>query len=386
MIAQAGKDEPCAPGCLPNASQRLLLQAACAPAVVALPAWQMWLQRHDLRHPDPASVRLLVWILQRREDLRLSAEEASALEPFYRFTWLRNQRLLNGAASVIRALEAHGIDALVVKGIPLLVEAYEDEGTRYMEDFDLIVKEEDIRKLIPLFAELGWKPQSPELFSMDVLHLRHSYEFLQPDGLSCDIHWRLLRPPNDMVDEEPLWLSKRPIRVRDVDAFTVSIEHMLLHLFVHGMSWERIPPIRWILDVHLLLQRHSAEWSSVLAEAKRRGVMLSVAEAMEIYDQIAPGQIPAEVRHEAAQFRATRKQRLAYEQATRPYENTSWRAALAIHIADWKQARALGRIGPSPRETVRHLCLYWRVTSPWHLPAECGRRIYKRLLKRQHFL
>jgi hypothetical protein len=379
MIAMAGEEMPGAPGCLPNKSQRLLLKAACAPGDIAAPAWRSWVERHGLAHPDPISMRLHVWIFRRRKELNLSSPEIAALEPAYRYAWLTNQRLLNNAALVLRTLAAHGFDALLLKGLPLLIDIYRDEGARYMEDFDIMVRRQDLQRLVPVLAQLNWKPLTPGLSFLDILHLRHSDEFSQPGGLSCDVHWRLLRPPNKLVNEEPLWTAKRPIRIRDVAAYTLSVEHMLLHLFVHGMSWERVPPIRWILDVHLLLQRHQPDWDSLLREANRRGVTLPVAEAMAAYNDIAPGEIPEPIHLAAARLHPTRKQKLAYEQIARPYEQASWRVVLAVHIAHWKQARALGNISLSPRKTIRHLCSYWRVNSPWKLPIEFARRLRRRL-------
>jgi hypothetical protein len=290
-----------------------------------------------------------------------------------------NQRLMNSAAFVARSLRAEGIEVLLLKGLPLLIDAYRDEGGRYMEDFDIMIREEEVERAVAVLAESGWKAVSPDDFSPRTRHWRHSNELVHASGLSCDVHWRLMRRPNEPSSEAPVWSAKRPILVRDEQAFTPAVEHMLVHLFVHGMSWQRVPPIRWILDTHLLLRRHTPDWRVVLADARRRGVALPVAEALETYNRFLPGVIPQEVRDEAARFRPTRQQRLAYEQVTRPYEEASLQVIWAIYLADWKQAQVLGRVQPGLRGLLRHLRLYWRVSSPVSLPWQFVKRIAVKL-------
>ncbi len=382
MIAQAGPDIPGSPGCLPNASQRLLLEAACQPCDTAREAWRNWRAQHDLTAPDPVSARLLPWIYCRREMLQLSAADSAALEPGYRFVWMTNQRLLNSAALVVRTLRSEGIDVMLLKGLPLLIESYHDEGGRFMSDFDILVRDRDLRRAVASLASLGWQPHTPAALSDAAMHLRHSELFVHATAPFCDVHWCLLRPGFDSVTEAPLWAAKRTISIRDEEACVPSAEHMILHLFVHGMSWESIPPIRWILDVHLVLQRHAPNWQLILDEARRRGAMLPLAEAMALFDEILPGSIPSDALEYMARFRPTRKQRVAYGQIAKPYEAASWQVRWNVYAADYRQARGQGRLAPGFQGVIQHLCLYLRVSSPWRLPREFLRRLCNKVTGR----
>lgn len=377
MIAKHGSDLPASPGCLPNTSQRELLKVACAPAEIARQAWQTWRAHYALDGQDPAISRLLVWIYSRRNELHLTPEEIAALEPSYRFAWLQNQRLLNSAALLAEALEKEGIEILFLKGIPLLIDAYQDEGARYMADFDLMVRPIDLERLLPVMSKLGWNPSTPGIIP-NALHLRHSAEFKQADGLSCDVHWSLLRPPFKPVSEEYLWAGKRPFPLRDQAAFSAPVELNLINLFVHGMCWEQIPPIRWILDVHLLLKRHEPDWNLLLAEARSRQVMLPVAEAVATYTEIVPGEIPGQVCKQALAFRPTAKQVRAYQKVVLPYEDLSLRGAYEVFIADFKLAKSLGKLRPGIFGIIDHLCRYLRVPNLGRLPGELAVRLARR--------
>ena len=372
MIAQTGKDLPGAHGCLPTARQQQLLQAAAAPIEIARPAWEKWRAEGDLDEVGSASGRLLLWIYHRRDELGLCAEDVAALEPRYRQVWLRNQVLLNRSAVLVSRLQASGISCLLLKGLPLLIEVYRDEGGRYLEDFDLLVHAEDVQRAVYLLNTLGWKTPYPDEVSTKK---SHAHGFSNAEGFSCDLHWHLLWLPHAQVDETPLWLAKRPIQLRDEPTFTLSVEHLLLHLCVHGMSWETVPPIRWILDVHLLLRYHVAKWEAVLAEARRRGVTLPLAEALTIYEAVLPGEIPASVRKQLQQLFPTDAQRLAYAQiVVEPLASQ----VLGSLLADWQTAKREGQVKPGWGGMTRFLCLRWHAPSVWRLPGQFYHRFQRR--------
>lgn len=372
MIAQTGKDLPGAHGCLPTARQQRLLQAAAAPAELARQVWQQWRAEGDLDGVDSASGRLLLWIYHRREELGLSAEDAATLEPRYRQVWLRNQVLLNRSALLVSRLQASGISCLLLKGLPLLIAEYQDEGGRYLEDFDILVHPEDVARAAYLLNALGWTTPYPDEVSTKK---SHAHGFRNAEGFSCDLHWHLLWLPHAQVDETPLWLAKRPIQLRDEPTFTLSVEHLLLHLCVHGMSWETVPPIRWILDVHLLLRHHVAKWEAVLAEAQRRGVTLPLAEALAIYEAVLPGEIPALVHQQLRQLPPTDDQRLAYSEIV---VEPAASKVLTVLLQDWKTAQRERQVQPGWRGLFRFLCLRWHVPSVWRLPGQFYHRFHRR--------
>ncbi len=369
MIAKAGKDIPGAFGCLPTARQQLLLRAAAAPLEIARPAWQQWRAGADLDAVDSASRRLLLWIFHRREELGLSPADAAALEPNYRAVWLRNQVLLNRAAEVVRALQAAGIDCLLLKGLPVLLEAYRDEGGRYLEDFDVLVRPDDVLRAMPVLDALGWKSPAPESVSVEKLRAHH---FTNSDGFDCDLHWRLLWPPYPEVDETPLWQAKRPIQLRGESTLTLSVEHLLLHLCVHGMSWQPVHPIRWLLDVHLLLRCHNPEWGQVVEEGRRRGVTLALTEALAAYETVFPGEIPAAVREQLARIPATAEQRRTFAQVAL---GPSVTAIASNVLTEWKLAKLKGTAGSGASGLVAFLRQRWHAQNIWQLPG----RLFQRL-------
>ncbi|MEK0451806.1 MAG: hypothetical protein RL088_4074 [Verrucomicrobiota bacterium] len=375
MIARAGEDAPGAPGCLPNASQKMLLRAACNPEGDGQAAWQRWRASHEIVHADPAARRLLPWIYLQRELLKLSGEDCVETGQIYRFVWFRNQRLLNAAEQAVAALRKEGMEPFLLKGVPLLLEAYQDEGGRYLSDFDLLIRAVEIQPAVAALARLKWKAQVPEVFCRRVFNLRHSEEFVDGSGLSCDLHWRLFRArhapvPLEWIDDDARTLSFRCGAVR-----VPSVEHSLLLLCVHGMSWENVPPIRWILDFCLLLRRHAVDWDHFIQEAERFAVALPVSEALATFHEIEPEAVPDYVRERLARTRTHESRRVAYQKMVQPYASASLRMKWRWINEERQLAVALGQVPPGVRGLLRHLCGKLGAKSVWQLPASIGRRL-----------
>jgi hypothetical protein len=239
------------------------------------------------------------------------------------------------------------------------MDAYRDVGSRYMEDFDLMLREDQVENAVAALAQFEWHPLNRDDFSNATRRWRHSNELVHESGLQCDLHWRLLRRPYRPVSENPVWNAKREIVLRETPTFAPAIEHTLVHLMAHGMSWQRVPPIRWILDTHLLLKRHRPDWSLVLADARRRGVIPAVREALTVYTSLLPGEIPSDIIRRANQATVSPDQFLAYEQIAGPYHEAPLRVRWAIYKSSLAEAQTRERIPRGLRGAAAHFCRHW---------------------------
>jgi hypothetical protein len=368
MIAEAGRDHQTAHGCLPTERQCLLLTACTAPAESAAKAWMTWRCRGDLGSVDPASERLLLWIFHRRDELGLSVEDRDALEVSCRRVWVRNQVLLNRCATLIAALEARGIEPILLKGISLLSELYGDEGGRYLEDFDLLVRPDQLEAAVKTLESVGWNLPRGESLRPET---KHSQGFLNAEGLSCDLHWNLFRLYYGVPMDESIWSVCRKIAFRGATAAVLSVEHQLLHLCVHSMAWEPVAPIRWVLDIHLLLKRHPVRWDFIEREALRWKLTLPLFEALSVLQQIVPGSVPGDLlaRLECVPVSADQK-RLYSHRVTMP----SPVGVLRGVFQDWNEARIDGK-RPGLTTFLRQR---WKVHSFWAIPRQAFLRFRRR--------
>lgn len=81
----------------------------------------------------------------------------------------------------------------------------------------------------------------------------------RPDGAQCDVQWRVdfeeRRSDERERVERAVPLDTGP--VAGLGPTTPESTDMLLHLLVHAMQWNAVSPVRWVVDVALLLRNES---------------------------------------------------------------------------------------------------------------------------------
>jgi hypothetical protein len=217
-----------------------------------------------------------------------------------RHTWYNNQRLLLNAQQAIAALAAAGVDPMTLKGGAMTLRYYRDFSLRPMEDVDLMVRHEDAARAIEALRGAGFTPADQWLadrgFSTVVRRYVHAAHFKHRDGLALDLHWNLtpygLGPEAD-VD---LWEAAGTIDFHGHAVRTLSPADQLLHICVHGATWDNLPPIRWIPDaVAVINHGPGLDWDRLLDQARRRRVTLMTTGALSYLHDNIDGIVPAPV-------------------------------------------------------------------------------------------
>ncbi len=79
----------------------------------------------------------------------------------YRMAWVETQALFAEVAPVVAALEAAGVDTLMLKGVPLALTVYRTPAARPMRDVDIAVRHPDADRAIAVIEGLGWTLERP---------------------------------------------------------------------------------------------------------------------------------------------------------------------------------------------------------------------------------
>jgi hypothetical protein len=173
---------------------------------------------------------------------------------------------------VLDCFRSSGIEALVVKGPVLSVEAYCDPAMRSYGDLDLLVRHRDIRQATELMIAAGYDAKVP-LAAIDAGKIPGQYLFHKRDTkLLVELHNdRTLRyfPRGLPLESFFARQTRVPLDVHAVPA--LSVEDELVLICVHGGKhfWERLI---WIADVAALVSRQKdIDWERVAATAKEVG-------------------------------------------------------------------------------------------------------------------
>ena len=242
----------------PTARQSLLLRAALLSRESAVTAWRDWRESGDLADVDRGSFRLLPLLYRNLTRHNIDDPQLPRLRGVYRQAWYRNQLAMERAHEAARTLTAAGIPVMALKGAALIDGIYGESGARPMDDVDLMVPRRSATKALLILGEAGWS--SPTHRSGDfrrALRIVHGVALVRANGLPIDLHWRLLDESN--AGDATFWEAAEPLPFGDSSVLRLCPADQLLHLSVHGIRWDPVPPIRWAADIYLLLERRGAD-------------------------------------------------------------------------------------------------------------------------------
>jgi hypothetical protein len=288
-----------------------------------------------------------------RNSLTVAAAVASWLRAAYFREQLRGNAYRRILDETVTALGVAGAMPVVLKGCALSDTVYPDPGTRHSHGIELLVRDDDLEKVIASLPRLGFsavKRNKARRPGPVLLSWRHSA------GLPLEIRTRLFDIPRYTAGIKAVWQRARPLPGHA--ALQLCPEDALLHVCGNAaMSGSRIS-LRWACDAQFLLQHHAAfDWSTFLYNVEEmrlglplNGILRYLAEALQ-----AP--IPANV--------IDRLDVLADTTDDAGYEVAAMGALVASHsrmrrmiIAgpDWRSRYILARrlLAPSP-ECVREM-------------------------------
>ena len=256
-------------GHLPTADQKLLLQTILGPKNQLIANWQRWQERVDLDDIDHGSFRLLPML---HHVLRRQGAEGKDMERYHgvaRKVWYQNRLTFHRVETLIRQWQSEGREIGVLKGVALSHLYYPDPALRPMDDADVLVPQDQAVPAIDWFFGHGWKHvrgKSRDEVVSYILRKDHSIDMCHENGYNVDLHWQILNFPLPPVVMREIWDAMIPITINGVSTKTLCPTDQLLHVCAHGNAWNLVPPLRWIIDVHLILEKDfdNIDWDRVI--------------------------------------------------------------------------------------------------------------------------
>jgi len=230
------------------------------------------------------------WIVRRAEAERLGAVLHAVVSPLsipagvrdrLRVAWVSGRRqYLLGAQQITKVLsefERDGVPVIPLRGPALAELLYRDPSLRPFTDLDLLVREADLPRALPLLARLGYRHLEGGHSLSHELTWRHAASFVsgRPDELPIDLHWGLVDypgiVPTTAVHHQELW--DRAVRTETSGGTCLGLcpEDLLIYLALHWAIHHALAGLGWQLDLALLIRRQGDAWNwEVAAERARR--------------------------------------------------------------------------------------------------------------------
>jgi len=259
----------------------------------ALAYYTQWTQTVDLNKVEGGSFRLLPLLYKRLAPTGQPVPHLNRLKGIYRQSLYKNSLLFHKSFKVLAELEKMEIPIILLKGIALIAAYYEDIGARPMSDVDFLVREEDVEKTLRFLKEMGWHSKYYYSLSRAVKHV-HSFDLQSPDGCELDIHWHAFYQCCWDGADLSLWDGAETVIFKEVSVRLLSPTYQIMHNCTHGIRWNPLSSIRWIVDVLKILEKRavSIDWELLVSETYERKLTVTMLHALSFLNSEFNAGIP----------------------------------------------------------------------------------------------
>jgi hypothetical protein len=308
--------------CWPSPEQELLLRAALLRGSAALDAWDAWRARVEISRLDEGSQRLLPLLWKNLENQGVDPDHPlfKPLRRSYRLTWGKNKVLFHTLTEQLRALHEAGFPTLLLKGAALTIRYFKDYGLRPMGDFDILVPEAQVEEAVRFLHSIGWLAMSyaPETFTQQYRLVAHAQAFENAAGWNFDLHWHVLDECCQPHADDDFWNGAERIDLDGVPTAVLNPADQMLHVCVHGLRWDHVPPLRWVADAMTVLHaaRQSLDWDRLTRQTASRRLILPVWAALNYLRTVLEAPVPPAVLERLGNLATSRLERFEFSYRT----------------------------------------------------------------------
>ena len=245
-----------------------------------------------------------------------------------------------------------------------------------MSDFDILVPIEEKNNASKIMLSLGWEGG----FSWS-----HSQCFTKQDQ-KCDLHWHLmsdicsLKPNETSEANKEFWKAIEPLQVKEASVYTLCPTDMIFHLCVHGAWWNPVAPLRWIVDVMMILKEPVViDWSRLIKQTYKLQLGLLVRNALNYLKNSFAAPIPDEVLKKLDDYKPSYNEQLDYLTKTSPTNERNPLAAFWVCYREYRQYTIGNNVKPNFLGFVKFLRDRWGIEKLSEIPLHSIKEIWKRL-------
>ncbi len=347
-------------------------------------AWKTWKEKNDFDDIEPGTLLLVPQLYLRMQKLAMQSDSLfGRIKGIYRSAWVKNQSIIAGAKQFIAMCKTEHIPVILLKGIPIITEVYQDLGARFSGDADVLVHPRHAGAIITMLGRNGWHsidraPGVPE----SAYHVFRTETFKAKGFLEIDVHWNpyeidlgarfwdiiTLKPLPMFSFRETSWHDAIAMRLGEQDCLRPSNEDLLIHILVHGSGMSPHRELRWVADAVAALGTLAIDWNRLVARSRDYGTMVDTIVGLtylrERFTDTIPDHVIDQLHASAPEPRDIRN----YYRKMRKVKRYGWFGTVPlIWYAYWKfEPRKNGKKGFWG--IVRYACKVWGLPSLSHLP------------------
>ena len=226
----------------------------------------------------------------------LSSAVAETLRNTYYCNAARNSLLYDELRRVLLAFKKKGIKVIVLKGAVLAATVYRERALRPMSDIDLLVRKEGLKDAETSVVEMGYvlgeHARTKDWREEHDYHLHYT----KKSSVPVEIHWHIARPNHRFsIDIDGLWERAQLTTIAGVEALTLSVEDLLLHLCQHMHKHNLIGGIRPLCDIAHVVEHYNntIDWMEFRTRSDQWGISPYVYLALYFAKEFLVAHIPS---------------------------------------------------------------------------------------------
>ncbi len=229
------------------------------------------------------------------------------LKKDYYLSATKNALIFEELKNVLGLLNQNKLQVIVMKGAALAETAYGNPALRPMSDVDLLVKNEDIRKLDSLLKKLGYFPSDR---SVDDVDFTSTYlttlDYRNPakNAPSFHIHWHFVNStiPNESyighIKMDDIWRDAVRTNIADTKAWVMSPHHLIIHLSEHALRvTHSLNKISYFCDIDRAINYYgkSLDWDLLVRDTIKFNLNKMVYTTLYFSHYFIKANVPEEV-------------------------------------------------------------------------------------------
>lgn len=219
---------------------------------------------------------LLSWNLVQKFDQFLPSEIKTVLTETFSKHLRQNMLQTSRMIEIVHLFKSNDIPALPYKGPLLAIQAYKNLALRHFGDLDILILPNHLEKALNLLSLNGYTVLTASHWLDNIkscLKQKKDISLISEDNkVFLELHWKLSRSYFDIpIKTEDLWSESKITTLAGFEVNTLSANHLLLYLCLHGSkhSWDRLS---WICDINeLILSQNTIDWNQLIEDAKQLG-------------------------------------------------------------------------------------------------------------------
>jgi hypothetical protein len=269
--------------------ERLLIQAAAAPAGEAAVAWESWCERIELEAITPASFAILPAVAANLEHSGCSYLLASRLRGVRRYAWTQNQVTLRDLATVHDALLKAGIATVAHRGLPIAERYLGDPAPFVCDQVDLLIAPRHLDVATAALSGIGWQPLSP-VPPARIRPALSTLAFEAPGRRRVVLHWRCLPAGCPQRVEQGVIDRGLPVIMGTLVIAVPEAPDAILVAAARSRALGETERVRWVLETLMILRAgadpaivgHRASLAGVPSEALQLVFALDSEESVSL--------------------------------------------------------------------------------------------------------